>query len=99
VEALTRGPFPHSLKRRRVLATCNEDGVTLQMERNRLAAARRLLLPAPPMLAQPCQFSCVSWGRDSCVGCPTICDVHVETVIGVCLGVGTVSGSLLAPLV
>jgi hypothetical protein len=36
---LSRAALPHSLKS--VLATCNENGVTLQMERNRLVAALR----------------------------------------------------------
>jgi hypothetical protein len=34
---LSRAALPYSLKS--VLATCNEDGATLQMERDRLAAA------------------------------------------------------------
>ena len=57
---LSRAALPHSLKS--VLATCNENGVTLQMERNRLAAAldpaKKKLplaerLTSPPVRARP----------------------------------------------
>ena len=48
---LSRAALPHSLKS--VLATCNENGVTLQMERNRLVAALSLANKALPLAERP----------------------------------------------
>jgi hypothetical protein len=48
---LSRAALPHSLKS--VLATCREDGVTLQMERNRLVAALSLAKKALPLAERP----------------------------------------------
>jgi hypothetical protein len=48
---LSRAALPHSLKS--VVATCNEDGITLQMERNRLIAALSLAKKALPLAERP----------------------------------------------
>ena len=48
---LSRAALPHSLKS--VLATCNGDGITLQMERDRLVAALSLAKKALPPAERP----------------------------------------------